>query len=100
MEKFIYIPVVGHGNQMVSATNVMFVYEVGEGSTQTVIYYINGGTVVLTHDVDPSYIIMNAIQDAIKAALQTSWTNVAPVTVSTNLQFTEIGSELALPVPA
>ena len=94
MEKFIYIPVAVHGNQMVSATNVMFVYEDGVGATQTVIYYVNGGTVVLTHEADPSYIVMNAIQDAMKAALQTSWTNVAPVTVSTNLEFTEISNAL------
>jgi hypothetical protein len=94
MEKFIYIPVVGYGNQMVSATNVMFVYEEGEGATQTVIYYVNGGTVVLTHNADPSYIIKDAIQDAVKAALQTSWTNVAPVTVSTSLEFTDISNAL------
>lgn len=94
MEKFIYIPVVGYGNQMVSATNVMFVYEEGVGATQTVIYYVNGGTVVLTHNADPSYIIKDAIQDAVKAALQTSWTNVAPVTVSTSLEFTDISNAL------
>lgn len=94
MEKFIYIPVHGYGNQMVSATNVMFIYEDGIGATQTVIYYVNGGTVVLTHEADSSYIVMNAIQDAIKAALQTSWTNVAPVTVSINLEFTEISNAL------
>jgi hypothetical protein len=94
MEKFIYIPVDGYGNQMVSATNVMFVYEEGVGATQTVIYYVNGGTVVLTHNADPSYIIKDAIQDAVKAALQTSWTNVAPVTVSTSLEFTDISNAL------
>jgi hypothetical protein len=94
MEKFIYIPVDGYGNQMVSATNVMFVYEEGVGATQTVIYYVNGGTVVLTHEADPSYIIKDAIQDAVKAALQTSWTNVAPVTVSTGLEFTDISNAL------
>ncbi len=90
MEKFIYIPVAGYGNQMVSATNVMFIYESGEGATATTIYYTNGGAVVLTHDADPSYSVKNAIQDAIKEALQTSWTNVALVTVSVNLEFTDI----------
>jgi hypothetical protein len=94
MEKFIYIPVGVYGDQMVSATNVMFIYEDGIGATQTVIYYVNGGTVVLTHDADPSYIVKDAIQGAIKAALQTSWTNVAPVTVSIDLEFTDISPAL------
>jgi hypothetical protein len=91
MEKFIYIPVTGYGNQMISSTNVMFIYESGAGATETIIYYTNGGAVVLTHDADPSYIVKDAIQDAIKEALQTSWTNVAQVTVSVNLEFTDIG---------
>ena len=95
MEKFIYVPVAVHGNQMVSVKNVMFVYESGISATKTVIYYTNGGAVYLTHDNDPSYIVMNAIQDAIKAALQTSWKNVVPVTVSIDLEITDIsnGSE-------
>lgn len=90
MEKFIYIPVTGYGNKMISVTNVMFVYEEGTGSTQTVIYYTNGGSVAITHASDPSYIVMNAIQDAIKSALQTSWTNVVPITVSISLEVTDI----------
>jgi len=92
MEKFIYIPVGVYGDQMVSATNVMFIYEDGAGATETIIYYVNGSGVVLTHESDPSYIVKDAIQDAIKAALQTSWTNVAPVTVSTKLEFTDISN--------
>lgn len=90
MEKFIYIPVTGDGNIMVSATNVMFVYESGEGATETTIYYTNGGSVVIAHEADASYIVLHAIQNAIKAALQTSWTNVAPVTVSMDLEVTSI----------
>jgi hypothetical protein len=90
MEKFIYIPVTGHGNQMVSVTNVLFVYESGAGATETIIYYNNGGGVSLTHDEDASYAVMNAIQDAMKAALQTSWTNVVPVTVSLSLEISDI----------
>jgi hypothetical protein len=81
MEKFISVPVTGQPNQLFSATNVALVSE-GTGATNntatattTVITYTNGRAVTLTHAAQVAYDMRTAIQDALAAALATSWTN-------------------------
>ena len=78
MEKFLSIPVTSAGNQLVSANNIILV-EAGSDSataTTTVITYAGGKVVTLTHAAQVAYSMRNAIQNAVTAALQTSWTNV------------------------
>jgi hypothetical protein len=85
MEKFISLPVTGQPNQLVSVTNIALV-SAGTGATNntatattTVITYTNGRAVTLTHAAQVAYDMRTAVQDAIAAALATSWTNVAYV---------------------
>jgi hypothetical protein len=78
MEKFLSIPVTSQGNQLVSANNVILV-ESGSDSataTTTLITYAGGKVVTLTHAAQVAYSMKLAIQNAIAAALATSWTNV------------------------
>lgn len=78
MEKFLSIPVTSAGNQLVSANNVILV-EAGADSataTTTLINYAGGKVVTITHAAQVAFSMRNAIQAAIAAALQTSWTNV------------------------
>jgi hypothetical protein len=44
-------------------------------ATTTVITYTNGRAVTLTHAAQVAYDMRTAIQDALAAALATSWTN-------------------------
>lgn len=78
MEKFLSIPVTSAGNQLVSANNVILV-EAGSDSataTTTLINYAGGKVVTITHAAQVAFSMRDAIQAAITAALQTSWTNV------------------------
>jgi hypothetical protein len=90
MEKFIYIPVTDLGDVMVSVTDVLFVYESAEDATETIINYKNGGTLTITHAADTAYGVTVALQQAIKAALATSWTNVAPVVANLGVEVTSV----------
>ena len=78
MEKFLSIPVTEQGNQLVSANNVISV-EASEDdgkSKATLITYAGGKIVTLTHAAQVAFSMKLAIQNAIAAALQTSWKNV------------------------
>jgi hypothetical protein len=78
MEKFLSIPVTSQGNQLVSANNVILVEAAADSATATttLITYAGGKVVTLTHAAQVAYSMKLAIQNAIAAALQTSWTNV------------------------
>lgn len=78
MEKFLSIPVTSQGAQLVSANNIILV-DTGSDSataTTTLITYAGGKVVTLTHAAQVAFSMKLAIQAAIVAALQTSWTNV------------------------
>ena len=90
MEKFIYVPVTGLGDIMISVTDVMFVYESAEDATETVIYYKNGGTLTIGHAADTAYGVTIALQKAIKDALTTSWTNVVPLKANLGVEVTSV----------
>jgi hypothetical protein len=78
MEKFLSIPVTSAGNQLVSANNVILVEAAADSATAvtTLITYAGGKVVTLTHAAQVAFSMRNAIQDAIAAALQQSWTHV------------------------
>ena len=78
MEKFLSIPVTGSGNVLISATNVVMVETALDSATAVTTLVTNqGGKVVtLTHAAQVAFSMRNAIQNAIMASLQTSWTNV------------------------
>ena len=80
MEKFLSIPVTNEQNQLISATGIVLVVQAST-TTVTVNYKSSTGTDVLTitHAAAASgnESMRDAIQDAIVAALGTSWTNVA-----------------------
>ena len=79
MEKFLSIPVTNEQNQIISATGIVLI---SQNSTTTVHvhYKASVGTDVLTiaHATAPSgdETMRDAIQNAVVAALTTSWTNV------------------------
>lgn len=80
MEKFLSIPVTGEQNQLLSATGIVLIEQ---GSTTTVLVHYKSSTgtdvVTITHATAPAdnETMRDAIQDAVVAALGTSWTNVA-----------------------
>ena len=78
MEKFLSIPVTSQGNQLVSANNVILVEAAADSATAvtTLITYAGGKVVTLTHAAQVAFSMKLAIQAAIAASLQTSWTNV------------------------
>jgi hypothetical protein len=77
MEKFLSIPVTSEQSQLVSATGIILVEQ---ASTTTVtVAYKDGSVVTLTHATAGagSEAQRDAIQNAIVAALQTPWYEVA-----------------------
>lgn len=78
MEKFLSIPVTSAGNQLVSANNVILVEAAADSATAvtTLITYAGGKVVTLTHAAQVAFSMRDAIQAAIAAALQQSWTHV------------------------
>jgi hypothetical protein len=77
MEKFLSIPVTSEQNQLVQATGIILIEQ---ASTTTVTITYGGGKVVtLTHATAGAgdETERDAIQSAVVAALQTSWTYVA-----------------------
>jgi hypothetical protein len=88
MEKFLSIPVTNEQRNLISATGVVLV---SQNSTTTVhVHYkasLASDVVTITHATAPAgdESMRDAVQDAIVAALGTSWTNV--VYEMTNLPF-------------
>jgi hypothetical protein len=80
MEKFLSIPVTNEQNQLLSATGIVLIVQ---ASTTTVAVHYKSSTgtdvVTITHAAAPSgnEAQRDAIQNAVVAALGTSWTNVA-----------------------
>ena len=96
MEKFLSIPVTGEQYQLVSATGIVLIEQ--ETTTTLHIHYkASTGTdvVTITHATAPSgnETMRDAIQNALIAALQTSWTHVAYEV--TNLPFAVSGIAIA-----
>ena len=79
MEKFLSIPVTNEQNQIISATGIVLI---SQNSTTTVHVHYKASAasdvLTITHDTAPSgdETMRDAIQDAVVAALTTSWTNV------------------------
>jgi hypothetical protein len=80
MEKFLSIPVTDQQRQLLSATGIVLIVQAST-TTVTVNYKSSTGTdvVTITHAAAPSgnEAMRDAIQNAVVAALGTSWTNVA-----------------------
>jgi hypothetical protein len=80
MEKFLSIPVTNEQRQLVSATGIVLI---SQNSTTVVHVHYKSSTgtdvVSITHATAPAgnESMRDAIQDAVVAALGTSWTNVA-----------------------
>lgn len=95
MEKFLSIPAAA-GNQLISATNVVAVFagtaaSPSATSTATTIMYQGSKVVTLTTATNQVASNMrNAIQDAIAAALQTSWTETVYVVSTLPIAVTTI----------
>lgn len=92
MEKFIYVPVTGLGNQLVSVTGIKLIDEASATATATTIHYQDGTVTTLTHAADTAFSVLLALQNAVKDALIQPWTNVAPVTVSLNVAVSAIAN--------
>jgi hypothetical protein len=80
MEKFLSIPVTNEQNQLLSATGIVLIVQAST-TTVTVHYKSSTGTdvVTITHAAAPASneAMRDALQDAVVAALGTSWTYVA-----------------------
>jgi hypothetical protein len=80
MEKFLSIPVTNEQNQLLSATGIVLIVQAST-TTVTVHYKSSTGTdvVTITHAAAAagSEAMRDALQDAVIAALGTSWTYVA-----------------------
>ena len=80
MEKFLSIPVTNEQNQLLSATGIVLIVQAST-TTVTVHYKSSTGTdvVTITHAAAAAgnEAMRDAIQDAVIAALGTSWTYVA-----------------------
>ena len=84
MEKFLSIPVTSAGDQLISANGIILIEAAADSGTAvtTLVNYKDGKIVTITHAAQVAFSMRDAIQDAVVAALQTSWTNVVyPVTV-------------------
>ena len=96
MEKFISVPVTGQPNQLISVTGIVLVASSSATSTTTKLSYQSyGRDISITHDAQVGYDMRTAIQNAIAAALATSWTN--PVYV---VSLPRAISSIAISVPA
>lgn len=77
MEKFLSIPVTDSGNVLLNVNEVLSVTAATSTNLDTVITYLNGNTAtVTTSATQVDYSMRKEIQDAMVAALQTSWTRV------------------------
>ena len=92
MEKFLSIPVTNEQRQLVSATGIVLIEQETTGTVH--VHYkasVASDVVVIAHATAPAgdESMRDAIQNAVVAALQTSWTNVAYQV--TNLPFAVSG---------
>jgi hypothetical protein len=71
MEKFLSIPVIGHVNQLISATNILFIRQASY--LKTGIYYKDGSVVEITHAAVSNDDFRDFLQENLIAALQNSW---------------------------
>ena len=97
MEKFLSIPVTNEQNQLISATGIILI-EQASTTTVTVTYKsgsASGDVITITHATAGAgdETMRDAIQNAVVAALQTSWTNV--VYQVSNLPYAVSGIALA-----
>ena len=76
MEKFLSIPVTGSGDVLLNVNEVLSVTSASATSVTTVLTYLNGNTATITSAAQVAYDVRTAIQDAMTAALATSWTRV------------------------
>lgn len=76
MEKFLSIPVTGSGDVLLNVNEVISVTASSATATTTVITYLNGNTATITAAAQVAFSMRKAIQDAMVAALSTSWTRV------------------------
>lgn len=76
MEKFLSIPVTGSGDVLLNVNEVISVEASSATATTTVITYLNGNTATITAAAQVAFSMRKAIQDAMVAALSTSWTRV------------------------
>ena len=76
MEKFLSIPVTGSGDALLNVNEVISVTASSATATTTVISYLNGNTATITAGAQVAFSMRKAIQDAMVAALSTSWTRV------------------------
>ena len=76
MEKFLSIPVTGSGDVLLNFNEVISVTASSATATTTVISYLNGNTATITAGAQVAFSMRKAIQDAMVAALSTSWTRV------------------------
>ena len=80
MEKFLSIPVTNEQRQLISATGIVLIEQ--ETTATVHVHYkasLASDVVTITHATAPAgdESMRDAIQDAVIAALATSWTNVA-----------------------
>ena len=76
MEKFLSIPVTGSGDVLVNVNEVLSVTAATATNVDTVITYLSGNSATITAADQVDYSMRTAIQDAMTAALATSWTRV------------------------
>ena len=76
MEKFLSIPVTSAGDVLLNVNEVLSVTAASGTATTTVITYLNGSVATITAAAQVSFSMRKEIQDAMVAALQTSWTRV------------------------
>jgi len=82
MDKFLDTPVTGETDMLVSCADVIAV-TIGDpaganATTKTTITYNSANTLTMTHaTVDTTLEMRDSIQNAMEAALKTSWTDVA-----------------------
>lgn len=75
MDKFISVPVTGQTNFLVSVSDVIAITR--SSDTETIITYNSANTATFTHAaVASAYDFRDSLQNAMSAALETSWTNV------------------------
>jgi hypothetical protein len=89
MEKFLSFPISGSTTQLVSVTGIVII-EQASATTTTIAYKAgnaSGDILTITHGSVANDDFRDFVQDQVRAALQTSWTNpvltvVPPVAVS------------------
>ena len=75
MDKFLSVPVTGQTNFLLSVSDVIAITR--SSDTESIITYNSNNTATITHGtVASAYQMRDSLQNAMSAALETSWTNV------------------------